>query len=66
MDYLILRRRTGKKPARVTSNRLIDGGLDLDFHGFTRLFLNRSLLNKMNLIYANVSTRSTRELLPLA
>src|SRR5689334_13598550 len=38
MDYLLVRAeqerdlRSGKKPA------LMDGGLDLDFHGFTRLF----------------------------
>lgn len=45
IDYLLLRAeqerdlRSGDKPA------LMDGGLDLDFHGFTRLFRTRGWLS---------------------
>src|SRR5512145_251220 len=44
MDYLFLRaeqERTLRLSPRIG---LIDGGLDLDFHGFTRLFHSRCLL----------------------
>ncbi|HEX2996781.1 MAG TPA: deoxynucleoside kinase [Anaerolineales bacterium] len=44
LDYLLLRaehERTLRLSSRVG---LIDGGLDLDFHGFTRLFHSRCLL----------------------
>jgi deoxyadenosine/deoxycytidine kinase len=45
IDYLLLRAEQ-EKYLRRTSARigLIDGGLDLDFHGFTRLFHSRGLL----------------------
>jgi deoxyadenosine/deoxycytidine kinase len=47
IDYLLLRAEQ-EKYLRRTSARigLIDGGLDLDFHGFTRLFLSRGLLTE--------------------
>jgi deoxyadenosine/deoxycytidine kinase len=45
MDYLILRAEQ-ERELRLSSNlALMDGGLDLDFHGFTRLFHARGLLN---------------------
>jgi len=45
IDYLLLRAEQ-EKELRLASSQigLIDGGLDLDFHGFTRLFLSRNLL----------------------
>ena len=47
MDYLLLRAEQEKALRRSTSQiGLIDGGLDLDFHGFTRLFLSRNLLSQ--------------------
>ena len=44
IDYLLLR---GEQEKRLRESRaigLMDGGLDLDFHGFTRLFHGRDLL----------------------
>ena len=44
IDYLLLR---AEQEARLRSSPqigLMDGGLDLDFHGFTRLFHRRGLL----------------------
>ena len=44
IDYLLLR---AEQEARLRSSPqigLMDGGLDLDFHGFTRLFHHRGLL----------------------
>lgn len=46
IDYFLLRAEQ-EKELRVSSHiGLVDGGLDLDFHGFTRLFLSRNLLNQ--------------------
>lgn len=46
IDYLLLRAEQEKRLRAHTSAQigLIDGGLDLDFHGFTRLFHRRCLL----------------------
>lgn len=46
IDYLLLR--AGQEKSLRASPRigLIDGGLDLDFHGFTRLFHSRGLLTE--------------------
>ncbi|HKJ39113.1 MAG TPA: hypothetical protein VJ972_10075, partial [Anaerolineales bacterium] len=41
MDYLILRAEQEKELRASPKTGLMDGGLDLDFHGFTRLFLSR-------------------------
>ena len=44
IDYLLLR---SEQEARLRASRqigLMDGGLDLDFHGFTRLFHHHGLL----------------------
>ena len=46
MDYLILRAEQEKDLRNASQIGLIDGGLDLDFHGFTRLFLSRNLLTQ--------------------
>ncbi|RPJ23248.1 MAG: hypothetical protein EHM33_21455 [Chloroflexi bacterium] len=46
VDYLLLRAEQERNLRALPSAQigLIDGGLDLDFHGFTRLFQSRSLL----------------------
>ena len=46
MDYLLLRAEQEKELRTGTLIGLTDGGLDLDFHGFTRLFLSRNLLSQ--------------------
>ncbi len=49
IDYLLLR---SEQEARLRASRqigLMDGGLDLDFHGFTRLFHHRGLLTDSEL-----------------
>ena len=48
VDYLLLRaeqERTLRFSAAGSQIGLMDGGLDLDFHGFTRLFHSRGLLS---------------------
>lgn len=45
IDYLLLRAEQEKELRASSQIGLIDGGLDLDFHGFTRLFHSRNLLN---------------------
>ncbi len=44
VDYLLLRAEQEKLLRAADQIGLMDGGLDLDFHGFTRLFHNRGLL----------------------
>jgi len=44
VDYLMLRAEQEKALRTSQQTGLIDGGLDLDFHGFTRLFHSRGLL----------------------
>ena len=44
IDYLLLRAEQEKALHASAQTGLIDGGLDLDFHGFTRLFHSRGLL----------------------
>ena len=45
MDYFLLRAEQEKQLRASAQIGLIDGGLDLDFHGFTRLFLSCNLLS---------------------
>jgi deoxyadenosine/deoxycytidine kinase len=45
MDYLLLRAEQESELRASATTGLMDGGLDLDFHGFTRLFLRRNLLS---------------------
>jgi deoxyadenosine/deoxycytidine kinase len=46
-DYLLLRAEQERDLRHNASQiGLTDGGLDLDFHGFTRLFLSRNLLSQ--------------------
>jgi deoxyadenosine/deoxycytidine kinase len=44
IDYFLLRAEQEKRLRASPHTGLIDGGLDLDFHGFTRLFYSRCLL----------------------
>lgn len=64
IDYLLLRAeqeremRSGEKPA------LMDGGLDLDFYGFTRLFHSRGWLSAAEFDLCRRLHALTRQLLP--
>jgi deoxyadenosine/deoxycytidine kinase len=44
IDYLLLRAEQERQLRLSSKIGLMDGGLDLDFHGFTRLFHSRGLL----------------------
>lgn len=44
IDYLVLRAEQEQSLRACDKIGLIDGGLDLDFHGFTRLFHRRGML----------------------
>jgi len=46
IDYLLMRAEQEKELRAASQIGLMDGGLDLDFHGFTRLFLSRTLLTE--------------------
>ena len=46
MDYFLLRAEQEKQLRLSPHIGLIDGGLDLDFHGFTRIFHSRGLLTR--------------------
>jgi deoxyadenosine/deoxycytidine kinase len=45
IDYFLQRAEQEKDLRAAPHTGLMDGGLDLDFHGFTRLFLSRGLLS---------------------
>ena len=45
-DYFLFRAGQEKELRAASKIGLIDGGLDLDFHCFTRLFLSRNLLSE--------------------
>lgn len=47
VDYLLLRADHERGLRGSGRNGLVDGGLDLDFHGFTRLFHRRGLLTDL-------------------
>jgi deoxyadenosine/deoxycytidine kinase len=65
MDYLLLRAEQEKELRASSKTGLMDGGLDLDFHGFTRLFLSRYLLSQNEFDLCQRFYLLTRELLPL-
>ena len=64
-DYLLLRAEQEKALRDSSKTGLMDGGLDLDFHGFTRLFLSRNLLSQNEFDLCRRLYLLTRELLPL-
>ena len=45
VDYFLLRAEQERELRAASKIGLIDGGLDLDLHAFTRLFLSRNLLS---------------------
>ena len=49
IDYLLLRAEQEQSLRMSPQTGLVDGGLDQDFHGFTRLFHARNLLNDLEL-----------------
>ncbi len=46
IDYLLLRAEQERVLRQAEHTGLVDGGLDLDYHGFTRLFYSRGWLSK--------------------
>jgi len=65
MDYLLLRAEQEKELRNGSRIGLMDGGLDLDFHGFTRLFLSRNLFSQNEFDLCRRFYLLTRGLLPL-
>jgi len=64
IDYLLLRAEQEKALRASPKIGLIDGGLDLDFHGFTRLFHSRGLLTDPEFDLCRRVYHFIRELLP--
>lgn len=65
IDYLLLRAEQEKALRSASKIGLMDGGLDLDFHGFTRLFLSRNLLDQNEFGLCRRFYLLVRDLLPL-
>lgn len=65
IDYLLLRAEQEKNLRASSRIGLMDGGLDLDFHGFTRLFLSRGLLSQNEFDLCRRFYRLIRDLLPM-
>lgn len=64
IDYLLLRAEQEKRLRGSPHIGLIDGGLDLDFHGFTRLFHRRCLLSDSEFELCRRVYNFLREVLP--
>jgi deoxyadenosine/deoxycytidine kinase len=64
LDYFLLRAEQEKELRASPHIGLMDGGLDLDFHGFTRLFLSRNLLTETEYDLCRRVYRLIRESLP--
>ena len=65
IDYLLLRAEHERSLRASPQIGLIDGGLDLDFHGFTRLFHSRGLLTDPEFDLCKRLYETLRSLLPL-
>ncbi len=65
MDYLLLRAEQEKELRASPLIGLMDGGLDLDYHGFTRLFHARGLLSDSEFDMCRRFYELTRQILPL-
>jgi deoxyadenosine/deoxycytidine kinase len=65
LDYLLLRAEQERELRENAAPGLIDGGLDLDFHGFTRLFHARGLLDAPEFDLCRRFYEFTRLALPL-
>lgn len=64
IDYFLLRAEQEKNLRASPKIGLIDGGLDLDFYGFTRLFHSRNLLTHPELDLCRRVYNYIRETLP--
>lgn len=64
LDYLILRAEQEHQLRQGNLTTLMDGGLDLDFHGFTRLFHQHGWLNNAEFDLCKRFYSLTRSLLP--
>lgn len=64
IDYLLLRAEQERTLRAAPQTGLIDGGLDLDYHGFTRLFHQRGLLTDLELDLCRRLYETLRKLLP--
>ena len=65
MDYFLLRAEQERILRAAPQMGLIDGGLDLDYHGFTRLFHRRGLLTDSELDLCRRLYETLRGLMPL-
>ncbi|HEY9151674.1 MAG TPA: deoxynucleoside kinase [Anaerolineales bacterium] len=65
MDYLLLRAEQEKELRASPLIGLMDGGLDLDYHGFARLFHARGWLSDSEFDLCRRFYELTRNLLPL-
>lgn len=63
VDYLLLRAEQEGAVRQGPANGLIDGGLDLDFHGFTRLFHSKGYLDAAEFSLLERLYRNLRALL---
>jgi deoxyadenosine/deoxycytidine kinase len=64
IDYLLLRAEQERQLRSSQQTGLIDGGLDLDFHGFTRLFHSRGMLTDAEFDLCRRTYDLLREFLP--
>jgi len=64
MDYLLYRAEQERELRKSDLPALMDGGLDLDFHGFTRLFHKKRFLNDPEFDLCSRFYTLTRSLLP--
>jgi len=64
-DYLLLRAEQERALRNSPQIGLIDGGLDLDYHGFTRIFHNHGLLTDPEFDLCKRLYETLRSLLPL-
>ncbi|HXF84164.1 MAG TPA: deoxynucleoside kinase [Anaerolineales bacterium] len=65
IDYFLLRAEQERQLRSAPQIGLMDGGLDLDFHGFTRLFHSRGLLTDPELDLCRRLYAFIRAVLPL-
>jgi deoxyadenosine/deoxycytidine kinase len=65
IDYFLLRVEQERALRAAPKTGLIDGGLDLDYHGFTRLFHHRGLLSDPELDLCRRLHKTLRELMSL-
>ena len=65
IDYFLLRAEQERTLRTAPQIGLIDGGLDLDYHGFARIFHARGLLTDPELDLCRRLYETLRELMPL-